>query len=103
MDCSWALIWAETGTVVAWQLGYICGLSGLQTKSGNGPSSGLQKNGSQAGAKLLRLGLVADKLGLTGLGLELAQIGPLVWVMKSLLNWAFWAYKMGLDWTQNGP
>ena len=56
-----------------------------------------------AETKLLRLGLVADQLGLTGLGLELAQIGPLVWVMKSLLKWAFWAYKMGLDWTQNGP
>ena len=54
-------------------------------------------------AELVRLGLVADKLGLTGLGLELAQIGPLVWVMKSLLKWAFWVYKMGLDWTQNGP
>ena len=38
------------------------------------------------------------------------SIGPVVgsnWtlslVMKSLLKWAFWAYKMGLDWTQNGP
>ena len=50
-----------------------------------------------SGAKLLRLGLVTDKLGLTGLGLELAQIGPLVWVMKSLLKWAFWAYKMSLE------
>ena len=30
-------------TGLAWQLRHICGLFGLQTKSGNGPTSGLQK------------------------------------------------------------